>query len=241
METKVLFKDLPNLGYIKDVDMSKRYVTGYLSTWGELANGVIEVDSDGDVMQKGAFAKTIAMNGPNAANRIWHLFNHSHAHPINKFSQLFEDEIGLGYGTKFPDTKWATDILVLHQEKAITEHSIGFNIIQSRQERTQDNRSYQVIQEVRLWEGSSVLWGANQFTPTTGIKTEEMEIKTKVLDSLLHNGNLSDEMFMQIEQLLKDIKEMFRPATPPEPKEEEADILHSYFTELNKRLTTKLN
>ena len=37
METKVLFKDLPNLGYIKDVDMNKRYVTGYLSTWGELA------------------------------------------------------------------------------------------------------------------------------------------------------------------------------------------------------------
>ena len=35
METKVLFKDLPNLGYIKDVDMNKRYVTGYLSTWGE--------------------------------------------------------------------------------------------------------------------------------------------------------------------------------------------------------------
>lgn len=218
------------IGAVKDVDKSKRIVTGYFSTFTQ------EPDSDNDVMDYKAFDNTLAMNGPNASNRIWHLFNHSAGSPINKPYLLQVDAKGLYFETRFPDTKLANDTLVLYQEGAITEHSIGFNIIQARQE-----GSYQLIQEVRLWEGSSVLWGANQFTPTTGLKAEQYEVQSKLLDTLLHNGNLSDEMFMQIEQLLKDIKEMFRPATPTEQKEDEADILHSYYKQLNERLTLKLN
>ena len=230
----ILIKSLSKAA-VKDVDKSKRIVTGYFSTF------TADPDSDGDIMDKAAFNSTVAMNGPDAANRIWHLFNHSSSSPINKPHVLKVDANGLYFETRFPDTKLSNDTLILYQEGAITEHSIGFNIVQSRQEQDPMGKQYQLIQEVRLWEGSSVLWGANQFTPTTGMKAEQYEVQAKLLDTLLHNGNLSDEMFEQIEQLLKDIKEMFRPASPPEPKEEEADILHSYFTELNKKLTLKLN
>lgn len=217
-------------GAVKDVDKTKRVVTGYFSTF------TSDPDSDGDIMDYKAFDQTLSMNGPGAANRIWHLFNHSAGSPINKPYLLQVDTKGLYFETKFPDTKLANDTLVLYQEGAITEHSIGFNIIQARNE-----GNYQLIQEVRLWEGSSVLWGANQYTPTTGIKAEQYELQAKLLDTLLHNGNLSDEMFTQIEQLLTDLKNIFRPEQQPPDKQEETDIIHSYYKQLNERLTLKLN
>jgi HK97 family phage prohead protease len=148
----------------------------------------LEVDSDGDVMQRGAFTKTLSQNGTTGANRIWHLFNHDTGKPIGKPTVLKEDEKGLYFETRFPDTVLANDILKLYQSGSITEHSIGFNIIQARNE-----GSYQLIQEVRLWEGSSVLWGANEYTPTTGIKAEEFAMKTNLLNELMRNGTLSDE------------------------------------------------
>jgi hypothetical protein len=166
------------------------------------------------------------------------LFNHDTGKPIGKPSVLKEDETGLYFETKFPDTVLANDILKLYQTGAITEHSIGFNIIQSRNE-----SNYQLIQEVRLWEGSSVLWGANQDTPTTGIKAEEFTMKTNLLNELMRNGTLSDETFEMIEKLLKDIQAIFKGSGTPEPQKEpvkqpttgntEAEIIHQFYKRLN--------
>jgi len=52
-----------------DMEDSSRIITVYYSAFGN-------VDSDGDVIVPGAFTKTLKENGPNAKNRIWHLFNH---------------------------------------------------------------------------------------------------------------------------------------------------------------------
>jgi len=236
MEKEIKIKSFG--GQVKDVDLKGRTVTGYFSTWGETMPGIVTVDSDGDVMAKGAFAKTLQINGPESANRIWHLFNHDTGKPIGKPSVLKEDETGLYFETKFPDTVLANDILKLYQTGAITEHSIGFNIIQSRNE-----SNYQLIQEVRLWEGSSVLWGANQDTPTTGIKAEEFTMKTNLLNELMRNGTLSDETFEMIEKLLKDIQAIFKGSGTPEPQKEpvkqpttgntEAEIIHQFYKRLN--------
>lgn len=234
MDTTIKLKS--SIGLVKDVDMKGRIVTGYFSTWGYDSNGMPLPDSDGDVMQKGAFTNTVNMNGPMAANRIWHLFNHDTGKPLNKPYVLKEDETGLYFETKFPDTKLANDILTLYKEGAITEHSIGYNVIQSRNE-----NNYNVLQEVRLWEGSSVLWGANQVTPTTGIKAEEYGLKASILNELLHDGNLSDETFLMIEKMLQDIKDMFRAGTTepeqPETKEPTSDpegLVLNFYKQLNK-------
>ena len=187
-------------------------------------------------MSSTAFAQTLKMSGPEGANRIWHLFNHSTSSPINKPYLLKTDDFGLYFETKFPDTKIANDILTLYQEKAITEHSIGFNIIQARQEQSIGG-TYQLIQEVRLWEGSSVLWGANQNTPTVGMKAEDFAMKASILDNLLHNGDLSDEMFEQLEKMLQDIKTLFR-TSEPEPEQKatpcvpEVEIINQFYKSL---------
>ena len=202
-------------GEVKDVDQKGRTVTGYFSTWGFDSTGVPLPDSDGDVIMRGAFAKTLQQNGPDAANRIWHLFNHNSSNPINKPSVLIEDEKGLYFETNFPDTVLANDILKLYDAGAITEHSIGYNVIQAR-----DEINYTLLQEVRLWEGSSVLWGANENTPTTGIKAEDFQMQTNILNELLRNGTLSDETFEKIEKLLKDIQAIFKGTSDPEPPKE---------------------
>jgi HK97 family phage prohead protease len=213
MEKEIRIKSFG--GSVKDVDPKGRTVTGYFSTWGFMPTGQALPDSDGDVMDKGAFSNTLKQNGPETTNRIWHLFNHDTGKPIGKPSVLKEDETGLYFETKFPDTVLANDILKLYQSGSITEHSIGFNIIQSRNE-----QNYQLIQEVRLWEGSSVLWGANEITPTTGIKSEEFTMKTNLLNELMRNGTLSDETFEMIEKLLKDIQAIYKATGIPEAIQE---------------------
>jgi len=217
METNIKIK---SNGQVKDVDRKGRTVTGYFSTWGVTDTGVAIIDSDGDAIMKGAFSKTLSMNGPEAANRIWHLFNHDTGKPITKPLVLREDEKGLYFESKFPDTVLANDILKLYETGAITEHSIGFNVIQSR-----DEGQYNLLQEIRLWEGSSVLWGANEDTPTVGIKAEEFQMKTNLLNELMRNGMLSDETFEMIEKLLKDIQAMFKATGEPEPEAEPEQTL----------------
>lgn len=214
METNIKIKSFG--GQVKDVDTKGRTVTGYFSTWGYNMEGHPDPDSDNDVMGNGAFTKTIQQNGPGAANRIWHLFNHDTGKPLAKPTVLKEDNTGLYFETRFPDTVLANDILKLYQSGSITEHSIGFNIIQARQE-----NGYQLIQEVRLWEGSSVLWGANENTPVTGMKSADFEMKTNLLNELMRNGTLSDETFLTIEKLLKDIQAIFKASSDPEPAKPE--------------------
>jgi len=241
-----LLKKTYSKGAVKDV--SGRTVTGYYASWGALADddspASMWIDSDGDVFAPDAFNKTIAQNGPAGANRIWHLFNHNFGSAINKPKVLQADNFGVYFETVFPETTLGNDTLKLYEAGAITEHSVMFNIIQSRMnERSMQGEEYQLIQEVRMWEGSSVLWGANSNTPTMGIKSEQAEAQIKLLDSLMHNGTFSDETFLMIEKLLSDIKMIYKgtsepepdqiPITEPEPaKLKRSDIANSILTKL---------
>ena len=185
-------------GAVVDVDTTKKIVVGYFAKFED------EPDSDGDIIARGAFTKTLAMNGPQSGNRIWHLWNHNLSEPINKPYLLAEDASGLRFETKFPDTTVGRDKLTLYQEGAITEHSFGFNVINNEMK-----GGFNYLTELRMWEGSSVLWGANKNSNTVGLKSDEFALKTNILESLLRNGTLSDETFRMIEKLLKDIQAIF--------------------------------
>lgn len=202
------FKSVTN-GAVKDVDMKGRTVTGYYASWGDVGDGQLFIDSDGDAFDQHAFDKTIAMNGKSGANRIWHLFNHNFGSPVNKPNVLKADSFGVYFETTFLDTVLGNDLLKLYEAGAITEHSVMFNTIQARNEIGGDGKEYQLIQEVRMWEGSSVLWGANERTPTTGMKGEQVEANIKLLDTLLHNGTFSDEAFKMLEKVFNDIKNIY--------------------------------
>lgn len=181
-----------------DMEDGSRIITVYYSAFGN-------VDSDGDVIVPGAFTKTLKENGPNAKNRIWHLFNHSTDKPIAKPFEIMEDGFGLKARVKMPNTTLGNDTYELYKEGHITEHSIGFQTIKS-----QAKSGYNEINEIKLFEGSSVLWGANANTPTVGVKSQ---IKSVLVDEMgktiksLRNGHFTDETFELLELKLKQLQQ----------------------------------
>ena len=182
------------------VDMAddSRTVTVYYSAFGN-------VDSDGDIIMPGAFTKSIKENGPQAKNRIWHLFNHSTDKPVSKPFDLKEDAFGLLARVKMPNTTLGRDTYELYKDGHITEHSIGFQTVKS-----QAKQAANEITEIKLFEGSSVLWGANPNTPTVNVKSE---MKSEVMDNIsktiksLRDGKFTDATFELLELRLKQLQQ----------------------------------
>jgi hypothetical protein len=104
-----------------------------------------------------------------------------------------------------PNTTLGNDTYELYKEGHITEHSIGFQTIKS-----QAKSGYNEINEIKLFEGSSVLWGANANTPTVGVKSQ---VKSVLVDEMgktiksLRNGHFTDETFELLELKLKQLQQ----------------------------------
>lgn len=165
------YKNLLLGASFKDADAKKGIVTGYFSKFDN-------VDSDGDIIRKGAFKKTIAENGPNSAQpRIKHLMNHSVSLPLGKITELKEDATGLAYESQVGTHSLGVDFIKMVESGLITEHSIGFSTIKRNQLQDYDGykknpaKGWFELTELKLFEGSSLTaWGANSLTPITGLK-----------------------------------------------------------------------
>ena len=186
-----------------DMTDSDRVVTVYYSAFGN-------IDSDGDIIVPGAFTKTLKENGPQGKNRIWHLFNHSTDKPVSKPFELVEDFFGLKARVKMPNTTLGNDTYELYKAGHITEHSIGFQTIKSNPSKSMGSDGANMITEIKLFEGSSVLWGANANTPTVGVKSQ---IKATLIDEMgktiksLRTGKFTDETFELLELKLKQLQQ----------------------------------
>ena len=178
---------------IKDVDVKKGIVTGYFSKFGN-------IDSDGDIIQKGAYTKTIS----ESFQRIKHLLDHDRTKAVGVIQVLKEDDFGLYYESKAGRHTLGQDFLLMAEDGIISEHSVGIYPIKQAKGEGGSN----VITEVRMLEGSSLqTWGANEHTPLTGIKSDKDIIQLlDVIQKALSNGNYSDETFMEIEKKYKSLQ-----------------------------------
>jgi HK97 family phage prohead protease len=186
MDIKFKSNTLP----VQDVDTSKGIVVLYASAFGN-------VDSDGDVIEQGAFSKSINEWGPNGKNRIKHLWQHNTREPIGTPVLMNEDMKGLRVESKVSSIRNG-DFIKLYADGVITEHSIGFEIMKSSNAR----KDARVITETRLWEYSSVTWGANENTPVVGMKSmtkaEKLNVLNERFDTLIKaitKGSYTDETF----------------------------------------------
>lgn len=180
---------------IKDVDLTKRRVEGYFAAFGN-------IDSDGDVMVKGAFSKTINEN----KSRIAHLLQHDVTKPIGLLIELEEDEKGLRFVSELSKSTLGNDTLIQYQEGILREHSVGFNTIKGMAQ-----KDFYEIQEVKLWEGSTVTFGANSLTPVIGIKSEDERASETLqaidrLQKFLRHTTISDESARLLEFELEKLK-----------------------------------
>lgn len=211
---------------VKDVDLAKRTIVGYANTFNFK-------DSAGDITQPGAFSKTIAESGPAGKNRIFHLWQHDSTQIIGKPTKLEEDSVGLLFETPIRSGKQGDDILTMYNEGLLTEHSIGYNVVKSRYDQALDAN---LLIELKLWEFSTVTWGANEQSLLVGLKSAEKEnrVKERIQKILkaMRDGKYSDDTFELLTIELKILENMMleiikQPDEKPLEKEPEstADII----------------
>jgi len=226
---------------IKEVDEKKGMVTGYASIFGN-------VDSDGDMVLPGAFLKTIQERGPASAKpRIKHLWQHSSWEVIGIPSTLKEDEKGLYFESQFGKDTFSQDKLQQHIDGLITELSIGYNRVKTEDVLDSDGKlQYRKLLELKLWEYSSVTWGANSLTEVVSAKGETADImanlnkRLEALGRALRNGKYTDESaeqfeseIMKIQAIIGSLKVLPEPVIETTPTEQEPDrkaILESILT-----------
>jgi HK97 family phage prohead protease len=106
-------------------------------------------------IRKGAFSKTIGESD------IRSLFNHDPnfilSRTRNKTLRLWEDEKGLAFEAKLPDTSYAKDLLENIRRKNITQNSFGFEAIQDEWNKAGNKRE---LVEVKLFDVGPVTFPA---------------------------------------------------------------------------------
>jgi HK97 family phage prohead protease len=241
MQLKNTLVEKQDLGYnIMDVDSEQRRVK---AVWARCGN----IDLDNDIIVPEAFTKTLAERGPGGKNLIWSLVDHcaDMNNVIGKPEQIYVENDMLIAITPIVETEKGEDIIKMYEAGLINQHSIGFSTMKSNV----DKEGVRTITELKLYEGSAVLWGANPETPTLGFKGE-MTIKDKRaelsnrLERLIKSfkgGRFTDETFSLLEieikriqselleievikEITQTVEETFEPAVE-EKKEDNEQIL----------------
>lgn len=196
-----------------DVDTSTRQV--------KVAIAEMEsIDHDKDVIVPQAVERTIKNKGPKGSNEIWHLLDHTpnSFSALSKFKELYVEGKYLVGVSEYKDSfAWREVAWPLYESGDFTQHSIGFRTVKSARK-----DGYREIQEIELYEGSAVLWGANPNTPTMQVtksmtfqeKQDDLHSKMERLLKFIHSAHDFEEKkslieieFKQIQQLLSELQE----------------------------------
>lgn len=218
----MIYKASP-MGEIADIDEKMGIVKGYGSYFGNK-------DSDGDVIAKGAYQKTIKENG----ERVRYLWQHKMDKPIGKIKEMYEDDKGLMFVAEIPKTTLGNDALELMKAGIVTENSVGILPIQK-----QMKDDYREITEVKLYEISAVTLAANDQAKILDVKGKvDIENEFKRFDALaklIRKGKISDDMGYAIEAEILKLKSFFIDFTKPIdevtlPKKDDAIEVFSYLS-----------
>jgi len=199
-----------NTEIIKDLDEEKREVAIYLSTFDVM-------DSDYDVIKKGAFKKSIKERGVGSKSnrKIAFLRYHDWEKPIGKFMSLDEDDKGLFAVARLGTSSLGDDAWADYKEGIIREHSIGFQYVDKKskwiEDKTMTTGGYFEIKEVKLWEGSAVTFGSNEYTNVIDViksqdkpnYAQKLFNEINILQKSLVSGQGTDDRLHEIEMKLK--------------------------------------
>jgi len=159
-------------------------IEGYAAYFGN-------VDSYGDIIEPGAFSKTLQENN----SRVKVLWQHDINEPIGKPIMMEQDSKGLYIKAKISMTDTGKKAMELMKDGVIDEMSIGYDII--KDEYKGKNR---MLKELRLWEFSPVTFAANEKARITSAKN---------LNELLYDIKHADknEIVNAIQKLNELLKE----------------------------------
>ena len=166
----------------------------------------------------GAFHKTIKENDIRA------LINHDPNLVIgrtkNKTLKLWEDDEGLGFEVKLPDTSYAKDLRESIKRKDITQNSFGFQTVED--EWSPDGKR-RTLHEVRLFDVSPVTFPAYKQT-TVKMRLMEIGIDYEALNVALvraSRGVITNSDVDLIESTIKILTQYLPSAAEPSAAEVE--------------------
>lgn len=170
-------------------------------------------DEGHDIIQKGAFAKTIAED----FDRIKILSQHeSYDLPIGKPLELREDEKGLYIKGKISNTSKGRDILTLMRDGVLNELSIGYDAVAVEFD---GKTGIRYLKEIKLWEVSIVTWAMNDQAKIDDVKSLAEELSLEAKSGKLTQARLNAlKPFIAVVRELVDILGPFLepPAQAPE-------------------------
>ncbi len=192
-----------------------------------------DIDSDGDLMKSVAFTKTIKERGPGGSNQIKHLKQHDISKVIGMPKEFINDGKQLRVITQMAiGNSDADDAMAIYKVDGF-EHSIGFETIK---EEYDEAMQANIIGEVKLWEYSSVTWGANDNTPFNGAaELSKAKAQLNKLNSVIRKANISDKKGEELELQIKLIELRINEATKALNKNEPQNS-----TQTDKPLNAKL-
>lgn len=185
-------------------------ITGYGAVFGN-------VDSYGDVIERGAFMKTLIER----KGRIAFCYQHDIWNPIGKIQEIAEDEKGLKITVKISDAE--DDIQTKIKEGILQEMSIGYRTIGSREEIV-NGQTINHLTEIKLIEISLVTVAANPLAVIESMKSEseKTDYVSKEFDRVLaivKNENINFEI-----QKLKSLVFSLPPVIEKQPDETETQM-----------------
>ncbi len=161
---------------IKDIDQEGKF-SGYASTFGNK-------DLVGDIVQKGAFLKTLQKG----ADKVLMLWQHDSDKIVGEFTKLHEDEKGLFFeGQLFiKNIQQATEAHFLMLKRLIKSVSIGFRI----EEKAFDQNNNRLLKEIDLIEISLVTFPANPEATIDRVKSVD-DLTVRDFEQVLRDAGLS--------------------------------------------------
>jgi HK97 family phage prohead protease len=182
-------------------------------------------DLGGDVIERGAFAKTISENLKN----IRHFKHHDNWKMVGVIQDIKEDSYGLLVSSKLI-LKTQLGAETYEEYKAMREagksmdHSIGYRTIKFEEENRESENYTRKLKELKLMEVSTLTaWGMNPLAQTVDVKSFETLnfdelLKEQKYFQLLLNCKFTDAKLEDIEKL-KNLTESLilsrKPSTQP--------------------------
>ena len=179
-EVKLELKAL-HISNVKILDPALGIIEAYVSFFGN-------VDSYGDVVQKGAFAESIAKHFPRYPKGVW---AHDWTQPIAKTLEIKEDTQGLYVkGQLLLDIQKAKEAYILIKEGVVTDFSFGYEVDEAV---IDESTGFRLLKKLTIYEWSPVLVGANDRATLLRVKGDGQEIaEENEGETLAEEENIED-------------------------------------------------
>ena len=194
---------------LESADESTGEFSGYAAVFGNR-------DSGNDIIERGAFAKTIVED----FHRIKILALHNDCWlPVGRPIELREDDRGLFIRGKISDTTMGRDIRTLLKDGVLSELSIGYDAIEFDYDSKQDTRH---LKEIKLWEVSIVTWAMNDQARIEEVKSLVEDIKSEAKSGKITQARLNalKPFIAVVRELVEILGPFLEPSTqaPEDPE-----------------------